>query len=292
MVRTETRARSRARPIGAPEVKLPAAGPRVSNNLVFKDHTGRSALMSWGSMGQDSRLAPLASWVFYMVHPDVPTDFDGAAFEIGLEDGNSLLRGGRFRYEFFFLPGATAEECHAHYLGEMEARGTIWRQIRKVKRAMARKKQENSQQMKGEEEEEDDDDNSASEGEEDNDGVTASANQLPGLVWPKRDEDCYFIGYRGWFFLYPDADVNCKGTAGNSRDVCLVTFDPISDQDGEASTFNPMEHPVHSKQMKARDEEYFDAGLFGWMEMRKNSSWEQKASEATENAMKLGWESW
>lgn len=85
--------------------------------------------MLWISLRVKRPLPSLASWVFYMVHPDVPLDFDGRAFRSGLEDGHALdlARDSNFRYEFFFLPGATAEECHAHYRGEMEARGTIWR---------------------------------------------------------------------------------------------------------------------------------------------------------------------
>lgn len=89
----------------------------VSNNRSFKDHTGRPALMSWESVGFTRSLPPLASWVFYMIHPDMPRDFNGCAFSSGLNDGYSLGRGGSFRYEFFFLPGATAEECYTHFRG-------------------------------------------------------------------------------------------------------------------------------------------------------------------------------
>ncbi|KAH6892932.1 hypothetical protein B0T10DRAFT_481120 [Thelonectria olida] len=286
MVRTKKRARTKEEtyPSGPPNIKLPAKTSIASNNLVFKDHTGRPALMSWESRGVKRPLPPLASWVFYMVHPDVATDFDGCAFQTGLEDCSGLCRGGTFRYEFFFLPGATAEECHTHYRGEMEARGTIWRQIRKVKRAVKRKKREN-----GEEVEDDSGQESSS-----NHDVAPSANQLPGLVWPKRDRDCEFVNYRGWFFMYPDADIKCGGAAGHARDVYLVRFDPIPQEwaEDEVPKFDPMEHPVHSKRMKARDPEYFECGLFGWMEMRKNSVWEEMADDATRKALELGWESW
>ncbi|RSL79546.1 hypothetical protein CDV31_017198 [Fusarium ambrosium] len=245
MVRTKTRARTFEErwPNGAPSVRLGPTGRAVSNNHIFNDHTGKPALMSWGSTAVKCPLPPLSSWVYYMVHPDVPRDFDGCAFHNGLTEDSSISRGGRFRYEFFFLPGATAEECHAHYRGEMEARGTLWRQVRKVKRAMKLRKQENGEQ---------DESPSGEDTMSDQDDTVDS--HLPGLFWPLDDSDCYFVGYRGYFFMYTDAEIETRGADGEARHVYLVRFDPILEEWGEDEipSFDPMEHPVHSEQIKLK----------------------------------------
>ncbi|RSL78162.1 hypothetical protein BHE90_000533 [Fusarium euwallaceae] len=282
-------------PNGPPKFRFPPKLPRVSNNRIFNDHTGRPALMSWESSGV-CPLPPLASWVFYMVHPDVPRDFDGCAFQNGLEDGKALDKGGRFRYEFFFLPGATTEECHAHYLGELKARGTIWRHIRKVKRAMDLENQKNPPQLEYDSAEESGSGLGSATSESSSDEeATPNNQQLPGFVWPKHDRDCDSVMYRGWFFVYPDANIDCRGADGAERGIDVVTFDPIDQGDAwgedEVPEFDPMEHPVDVTRRKARHE-YYDAGLLGWMEMRKFSHWQEKADEATDNALKLGWKSW
>ncbi|KAF7556064.1 hypothetical protein G7Z17_g1765 [Cylindrodendrum hubeiense] len=308
MVRTKTRARtfSERYPDGPPNVRWRPTYQPVPNNLIFKDHNNRPALMSWNSNKVQSTLPYLPSWVFYMVHPDVPFDFDGCAFRDSLEKAHclDLVHDRDHRYEFFFLPGATAEECHAHYLGEMEARGTMWRQIRKVKRAVKDIKQgedleDNSTQestfvqepTSGEEsafnEEHASDEESTSHQD------TNADNQLPGLVWPKHDRDTRSICYRGWFFMYPDAEVKFKGAAGELHDVYLVTFDPIPQEwhEEEGNTFDPMEHPLYSQRMEALGPES-ESRLASWMEMSNYSHWVEEADKATANAVELGWESW
>ncbi|EEU44519.1 uncharacterized protein NECHADRAFT_85151 [Fusarium vanettenii 77-13-4] len=311
MVRTKTRARtlSEVWPNGPPDIKLRPAYRIVYNNRIFKDHTGAPALMSWNSHEVLRSLPPLASWIFYMTHPDVPRDFDGHLLYSDLEYDHQLCRGGEFRYEFFFLPGATVEECHAHFLGEMKARGTIWRQIRKVKRVMKQKKQEQGeeveevQQAASNQEPASDEESpyvpeSSSDEETASDQDAATDSQLPGLPWPKNDRDCGYSSYRGWFFIYPDADIECRTPEQKARQLCLVQFDPIPpdwewDEKEEGGNSNPMERPIVSRWMKAdNQEEGFESGLFGWMESLKRALWEEAADEATENALKLGWESW
>ncbi|KAM6512208.1 hypothetical protein FSOLCH5_009926 [Fusarium solani] len=219
-----------------------------------------------------------------MTHPDVPRDFDGSLFYSSLEQDHQLCRGGSFRYEFFFLPGATAEECRAHFRGEMEVRGTIWRQISKVKEAMNLKKCGNGQGVE---------DDSAEESASDQD--TATDSRLPGLVWPQNDDECRDSFYRGWFFIYPHAGIECRSEEEKARDIYRVEFDPIfiPDWDEEVDGGpSPMECPIYSKRMKAKNEEGFESGLFGWMEIKKIAHWEGEANEATHNALELGWESW
>ncbi|KAM0419069.1 hypothetical protein ACHAPT_012008 [Fusarium lateritium] len=305
MVRIKTRVRTLEEryPNGAPSVRLGPKGLVISNNRIFNDHTGKPALISWESTAAKCHLPPLPSWVYYMVHPDVPRDFDGCELHNGLTDDSSLSRGGRFRYEFFFLPNATAKECHAHYRSEMEARGTLWRQVRKVKRAMKLKKQENGEQEESISGEEsaliDEDTRLIIEDNNNNDEDTMSDqddtvdSHLPGLFWPLRDGDCYFVGYRGYFFMYTDAEIETRGADGEARNVYLVRFDPIPQEwrEDETPTFDPIEHPVHAEQIKIRDPN-FEESLGGWMEMRKCAFWEQEARQTTSDALELGWESW
>ncbi|UPK95050.1 hypothetical protein LCI18_005985 [Fusarium solani-melongenae] len=208
MVRTKTRPRTLEEryPNDPPDIKLSPKYRIVYNNRIFNDHTGAPALMSWESPGVQRSLPPLASWIFYMTHPDVPRDFDGSLFYSSLQMDHQLGRGGSFRYEFF-LPGATAEECRTHVRGEMESRS---------------------------------------------------------------DEE-------------------------KAREMYHVQFDPIPtpdwDEEMECNP-SPMERPIVSRRMKAKSEEGFEDGIFGWMETRKMSLWEQAADEATDNALELGWESW
>ncbi|CCT73269.1 uncharacterized protein FFUJ_10048 [Fusarium fujikuroi IMI 58289] len=301
MVRTKTGPRTLEErypkdkyPSGPPQISLPPRLPLVSNNRIFNDHTGRPALMSWESSGV-CPLPPLASWVFYMVHPDVPRDFDGCIFQNGLEDGEPQVRGGRFRWEFFFLPGATTEECHEHYRGELKARGTIWRHIRKVKRAMKLEKQKSHQPVEDDPVEESVSGLGSTKPESSSDEeATANNQQLPGLVWPKHDRDCSFVMYRGWFFVYPHANIDCRGADGAAREIDIVRFDPIDQEDewgeDEVRTFDPMEHPIHVTRKKARED--YEQGVKEWMYRRICSHWERSADEATDDALKLGWQSW
>ncbi|KAF7547241.1 hypothetical protein G7Z17_g7878 [Cylindrodendrum hubeiense] len=155
----------------------------------------------------------------------------------------------------------------------MNARGTIWRQIRKVKMAMKKKQQDEG----GEGVDDPIEELSPINGSQD--GFTS---KLPGLVWPKDDKDCYFINYRGWLFMYPGADVQW-GTDSIDHEVCLVKFDPIPiewDED-DIVTWDPMEHPIHSKRMNARgSEENQNQAAVSWMEDRKNANWEVAANDA------------
>jgi hypothetical protein len=257
------------------------------HNVTFKDHTGRPALMSWSGSENRPSIPYLCSWVFYMVNPEIPRDFDGCAFQFGLEEDRVRYGFGSFRYEFFFLPGATTEECVAHYRGEMAARGTIWRQISKVKTALKEKKKQEA----GEEGADDSaEDSSSADGDEPSPGTAGEG--LPGLVWPKKVDDCYFINYRSWLFMYLDADV--QWGPNQDHDVYLVKFDPIPIEweEGERVRWDPMEHPIHSELMKARGRVGHEEELASWMGNTSHSQWSVAANDAECDAEELGWESW
>ncbi|KAJ3467597.1 hypothetical protein MRS44_005161 [Fusarium solani] len=272
MVRTKTRPRTLEErypkdkyPNGPPQIRLGPARPVVSNNRIFNDHTGKPALMSWESSG--SRIPCL---------PSPPGSFIWSI---------QMCR--------VTLTGATTEECHEHYLRELKARGTIWRHIRKVKRAMELENQKNPQPVEDDPAEESGSGlgstTSVSSSDEE---ATANNQQLPGLVWPKHEHDCPSRMYRGWFFVYPHANIDCRGADGAEREIDIVTFDPIEQEweEDEVRRFDPMEHPVHVTRKKAREDE--EQGVMDWMYWRLCSHWEQKADEATNDALKLGWKSW
>ncbi|KAI1066965.1 hypothetical protein LB507_011369 [Fusarium sp. FIESC RH6] len=279
MVRTKTRPRTLEEryPNGVPQFNL---GPMLEIkpcNRTFTDHTGKQAVMSWESTRPNLALPPLPCWVFYMVHPLLdPSDFDGYAFYTKLENDQGYgVEGGKFRYEFFFLPGATVEECHAHYVAEVKSRGTIWDQIAKVKRAMELKGQKGGQQE--------------IQDLSPNEDATGNS-RLPGLLLEGEDHD--FV-YRNFFFMYADANLDCSGPEGRTREMYIVQFDPVPQHPDEIGRFNPMEHPFYLRRTEARGEKGgFSGGLIGWMEEMVTALWVMEADDATENAEKLGWKSW
>ncbi|KAF5707905.1 hypothetical protein FGLOB1_6665 [Fusarium globosum] len=301
MVRTKTRARTLEERF--PDGRPPSLGPAytyVPNNRTFTDHTGKPALMCWKSRSAQHPLPPLGSWLFYMVHPKVPRNFDGCAVYDGLTRDSKLAD--NFRYEFFFLPGATAEECATHFRGELEARGTIWPQIRKVDRASKIKEQKRgtederrSFQGSGlDEEEVVPSKGHGHESDENQDNVGGS--QLPGLGWPESDRKLF---YRGYFFMCRDAEIETKGADGEARHVDLFEFDPIPQDWGypedvdveEMGEYDPMRQPIRSRRLEVGGP-YFDANVCGWMELKKMVGWEFEAQQATYKALELGWESW
>lgn len=104
-------------------------------NTTFTDHRGGSCLIMPWRADVLSRLVPC---VFYIVHPDMtPEVFDGHTMVVVVEEYISGLPvDDRIRFEFYFLPGATDEECTAHYRSELAYRGTVWHQIKKVDEAL------------------------------------------------------------------------------------------------------------------------------------------------------------
>ncbi|KAF5006576.1 hypothetical protein FDECE_7051 [Fusarium decemcellulare] len=255
------------------------------HNVTFKDHTGNPALMSWSGSENRPNLPYLPSWVFYMVNSEISRDFDGCGFVSGLERDRMRYSAGGFRYEFFFLPGATAEECVAHYRDEMAARGTIWRQVRKVEAALKTKHEAGEEGVNDSAEE-------LSPGEDDEPRSGVTSEGLPGLPWLKKGSDWYFTNYRSWLFMYLDADI--QWDQDQDHNVCLVKFDPmpIEWEEGEKVRWDPMKHPIHPEHIKARGRVGDKEELIRWMMDRSHDHWARAASEATDDAGDLGWETW
>jgi hypothetical protein len=71
----------------------------------------------------------------YFVNPDFNFSleaFDGAQFKRGLFKDAALSDFTGERFEFYHLPGATPEDCVAHYRAELEKRGTIWEDLERL----------------------------------------------------------------------------------------------------------------------------------------------------------------
>lgn len=88
-----------------------------------------------------------------------------------------------------------------------------------------------------------------------------------------------------------DADI--QWGPDQDHNVCLVKFVPmpIEWEEGERVRSGPMEHPIHSEHIKARGRVGKEE-LINWMGNRSNEYWARAASEATDDAEDLGWETW
>ncbi|KAL2871339.1 uncharacterized protein BJX67DRAFT_377118 [Aspergillus lucknowensis] len=114
-----------------PDELLPV-GPRWRsadmNRIPFADHTGKTAYMvfeSWKSIP----LPPLFSFSVYFTHVNAtPENTDMEALHRDLSPRELDLR-----FDMYFLPGATIDDCIAHYNGEKAARGSYKEQIRVFK---------------------------------------------------------------------------------------------------------------------------------------------------------------
>ncbi|KAH6965132.1 hypothetical protein EDB82DRAFT_540345 [Fusarium venenatum] len=283
MVRTKTRPLTveERYPNGQKANYLPPKHVCTYNNRIFTDHNGNQALMSWASLSPNCPLPPLPCWVFYIVHPHKPSDFDGCAFFERLENEEGYGLTSWCRYEFFFLPGATAEECHAHYVEEIKSRGTIWDQITKVKNAIELYEEKNGKIQP----------NRPPIFEYspfDRDYI--EKGQLPGLVVPDHvyNED---FSYGNWFFIYADANPDCSGREGLTREIYVVEFDPIAEEEQDDEGFDHRD-PIDVERVNARGEPGWERGLVDYMGRRDNSNWKREAIDATGQAFKLAWKFW
>ncbi|KAK0649702.1 hypothetical protein B0T16DRAFT_389705 [Cercophora newfieldiana] len=113
-----------------------APGPNhtgiICHKTPFAAHDGSPAAMaSWNGLSET--LPYLYTFAFYITNPDMTGDsFDSAAFyERCLLSGHYLEP---FRFDFYFLPNASIDDCKAHYMAEKAARGPITVQIEAVVR--------------------------------------------------------------------------------------------------------------------------------------------------------------
>ncbi|KAL5339699.1 hypothetical protein BJX70DRAFT_362897 [Aspergillus crustosus] len=102
---------------------LPSSEP--VNPVPFTDHTGKIAYM----VLKQGTLPPLYSFSIYFTHPhSTPsnTDLKALAHELTPEDL-------QIRYDIYFLPSVSAEDCVSHYEGEKAVRGSYKAQIKSLR---------------------------------------------------------------------------------------------------------------------------------------------------------------
>jgi hypothetical protein len=96
--------------------------------ILFTDHSGRPARVVFHGLEIQPLLPQLFMLAIYFTHADATPDNVDMK---GLLDAVRFNKNypPNFRLELFFLPGATEDDCIAHYRGEKAARGTYDAQI-------------------------------------------------------------------------------------------------------------------------------------------------------------------
>lgn len=235
----------------------------IWHNVPFKDHQGNSALMSWHNISEEPGLPPLPAYAFYFVHQDFSLEnFDGKAFMAWILAFDPYAS--HIRFEYYHLPKASAEECVEHYGKELDRRGDIFEQIRKVERVQR--------------------------GETQPSEVESADEKLPGLV--RTYSNGRMSSYRGRLFMSTESEWNPKD---ENLMLCSVEFDPVPlDLDEDMVVrFDPMEHPVYPVWMKAREEKGgMKRNVGGWVQLTSCNGWYQEAGSAAHEASEMGWKSW
>ncbi|KAL2815974.1 hypothetical protein BJX63DRAFT_154126 [Aspergillus granulosus] len=107
---------------------VPGSEPEVVHTIPFEDHAGRTAYMVFKNAASIP-LPPLFAFAVYFTHPGTTP---GSANMQSLCEAITppLPNFGHIRFDMYFLPGATTEECVAHYNVEKKSRGSSKDQIR------------------------------------------------------------------------------------------------------------------------------------------------------------------
>jgi hypothetical protein len=112
---------------------LPADDPEVIHTIPFSDQRGETAYMVFKNAASIP-LPPLFCFAIYLAHPSSKTTLENASMQSiyeAIHPSQSDL--GHIRYDIYLLPGATPEDCVAHYTTEKKARGSSKDQIRVFK---------------------------------------------------------------------------------------------------------------------------------------------------------------
>ncbi|KAL4884064.1 hypothetical protein BJY04DRAFT_21231 [Aspergillus karnatakaensis] len=107
--------------------KYPVDSREPVKPVPFTDHTGRTAYMVF----KKGTIPPLFSFSIYFTHLQAtPQKADMLALEKEITPYDTVVR-----YDMYFLPGASAEECITHYNGEKAVRGSYKDQIKSLRAA-------------------------------------------------------------------------------------------------------------------------------------------------------------
>jgi hypothetical protein len=112
-------------PKGIPLDQLRPKSRRLkTHTLPFTDHTGSEAFMVFHNdiKTERSQLPPLFPFVVYFTHPDAT--LSPASPKTANVSGllNAISMDFHFRFDLYFLPGASKDDCKAHYLAERATR--------------------------------------------------------------------------------------------------------------------------------------------------------------------------
>lgn len=191
-------------PIGrGPHIDLSPQGPHVVRNyaIPFKDHAGQPALSVFRST---TPLPFLYSFSVYFTHPDASPDTSHAEelYRTLISGPHYQTNSVEFRLDFYFLPGASQDDCIAHYRAEKDARGTYEAQV-----------------------------DAAASG---NHGGGGSGSGLAGLVASYAQHDRASYRYHGLLLVCDAADWR-----GGDQLLTRVEFDPLSRDDYERYSKDP-----------------------------------------------------
>ncbi|KAJ0425331.1 hypothetical protein BJY00DRAFT_308653 [Aspergillus carlsbadensis] len=105
----------------------------VIHTIPFRDHRGETAFMVFKNAASIP-LPPLFSFAIYFTYSSTRTSPESASMQSLYETLHPLQNDlGHVRYDLYSLPGATPEDCVAHYNSEKKVRGSSKEQIRVFK---------------------------------------------------------------------------------------------------------------------------------------------------------------
>ncbi|RJE20506.1 hypothetical protein PHISCL_07147 [Aspergillus sclerotialis] len=99
--------------------------------IPFIDHRSKTAYMVFDNLVENP-LPPLYSFAIYFTHPAATPDLEGFYDAVAWEEcgGGSDFA---VRFDMYFLPSATHEDCISHYSTEKATRGSYLDQVRMFK---------------------------------------------------------------------------------------------------------------------------------------------------------------
>lgn len=230
-------------------------------DVPFIDHSGHTARMIWTNAAPYPPLPPLPSWNFYVTDPTVsPNEFNGTEFQCTIFEDSAYTEK-PVRFDVYFLPGASAQECINYYYQELQARGDTTRQIDAVNLAST------------------------------NENVVKGPDRLPGMVtnYSRSPLDIF----RKVLFIHDDRSWGEDGKKWLHR----VLFDPVSETEYLESEGEPRPdvESVEVERIRVDKDEGFkkrESGVGDWMFKQSFAAWNNDASSAWWDAQDMSWSSW
>ena len=100
----------------------------ITHTIPFLDHRSKTSYMVFENMPR-CPLPPLFSFAIYFTHPSATPDLVGLFDQVSEDSGGDADFAG-VRFDIYFLPSATHEDCISHYSTEKATRGSYLEQVR------------------------------------------------------------------------------------------------------------------------------------------------------------------